>query len=212
MKPEHVRLFDDWAEGYDRSIQAEGGFPFSGYEEVLHRLVILADAKPGHHILDLGVGTGNLAKRFVDLGCEVSGIDASARMLALAREKVPGLHLAEADIAGPWPTEFADRFDRIVSAYTFHHFDLQANVDLLRRLLERHLSPAGVLVVGDICFSTAQSLAEARTLAGDRWDDSEHYWVASEAIAATEMVGLSVRYSQVSDCAAVFVFDPGARP
>jgi putative AdoMet-dependent methyltransferase len=212
MNPEQVRLFDEWAEGYDRSIQAEGGFPFSGYEAVLDRVVVLADPKAGHHILDLGVGTGNLAKRFVDLGCEVSGVDVSARMLALAREKVPGLQVAESDIAGVWPAGFADRFDRIVSSYTFHHFDLQSKVTLLRRLVERHLSPGGVIVVGDVCFSTVQSLAEARILAGDRWDDSEHYWVVSETVAASEMAGLSVRHSPVSDCAAVFVFGPGARP
>jgi putative AdoMet-dependent methyltransferase len=212
MKPEQVRVFDEWAKDYDRSVQADDGFPFSGYEEVLDRVVLLAEAKSGHRVLDLGIGTGNLAKRFVDLGCRVSGIDGSPRMLALAREKVPSVHVAEADIAGPWPAEFGDRFDRIVSGYTFHHFGLPEKVVLLQRLVERHLSPRGVVVVGDVCFSTAQSLAEARALAGERWDDSEYYWVVPEAVAASEMAGLSVRHSAVSRCAAVFVFGPGERP
>lgn len=211
MKPEQVRVFDEWAKDYDRSVRDDDGFPFSGYEEVLDRVVTLAQAKADHRVLDLGIGTGNLAKRFVDLGCRVSGIDGSARMLALARDKIPGVHVAEADMAGPWPAEFGGRFDRIVSAYTFHHFDLPAKVVLLQRLLDEHLSPDGIIVVGDVCFPTAQSLAEARALAGERWDDSEFYWVVPEAVAVSKMAGLSVRHSPVSYCAAVFVFGPGAR-
>jgi hypothetical protein len=133
-------------------------------------------------------------------------------MLALARKKLPGVPVAEADTAGPWPADFDDRFGRIVSTYTFHHYDLQAKVALLQRLVERHLYPGELIVVGDVCFSTAQPLSESRVLAGERWDDSEDYWVVPETFAASEMAGLSVRHSPVSDCAAVFVFGSGARP
>jgi putative AdoMet-dependent methyltransferase len=212
MEPDRVRLFNEWAGGYDRSVQAGQDFPFTGYDALLDGVVFLADARAGHQILDLGIGTGNLAKRFVDLGCRVSGIDFSSKMLALAREKVPEVRLAEADISGPWPAEFAGRYDRIVSAYAFHHFDLQQKVALLQRLGESHLTPGGLVVVGDICFPTEESLVEARARAGDRWDDSESYWVATEAIAASERVGLSVRHCQVSGCAAAFVFGSGGKP
>ena len=212
MKPDQVRGFDEWAKDYDRSVQCDQEFPFSGYDGVLDRVVRLAGARSDHHILDLGIGTGNLAKRFVDIGCRVSGIDFSSSMLALARRKVPGVQLAEADITGPWPAAFAGRFDRIVSAYVFHHLALHEKVAFLQRLVDTHLSPGGLIVVGDVCFSTEQSLAEARALAGERWDDSEHYWVVPETNVACEMVGLSVHHSPVSPCAAVLVFRPGNRP
>jgi len=206
--PDQVQAFDNWADNYDRTVQAQSGFPFAGYEEVLDRVTALTNAQAGHHVLDLGIGTGNLAKRFVDIGCRVSGIDGSPRMLELVREKLPGVRVAEADLAGPWPAEFGGRFDRIVSTYALHHCDLQRKIALLQQLVEKHLSPGGLIVVGDICFPTAQSLNDARTLAGDQWDDSEFYWTVPETIAACEIAGHSVRCVPVSNCAAVFVFGP----
>jgi len=88
-RQDSVHLFDDWAQHYDRSIQADGGFPFDGYEQVLDEVVRTACAQPGMTVLDLGIGTGNLAARFVRLGCDVWGIDFSAEMLAKALEKLP---------------------------------------------------------------------------------------------------------------------------
>ncbi len=209
MKYEQARPFDEWADSYDRSVQDEHAFPFTGYSAVLNRVVDLAAAAAGLHVLDLGIGTGNLARRFVDLGCDVSGIDFSPKMLALAQAKLPGVHLAEADMAGAWPAGLRDHFDRIVSAYTFHHLDLPEKTALVRRLIERHLSPGGFVVVGDICFATDESLAAARISAGGLWDDSEYYWVVPRTIEACEAVGLSALYSPVSDCGGVFVFRRG---
>jgi hypothetical protein len=82
-------------------------------------------------------------------------------------------------------------------------------VAILQRLVERRISPCGLIVVGDICFSSELTLAEARASAGERWDDSEYYWVVPETIAACEIVGLSVQPNPVSDCASVLVFGPG---
>jgi putative AdoMet-dependent methyltransferase len=72
------QLFDGWAERYDRSVQSATGL-FEGYERVLDQVVWAAGACSGMRVLDLGVGTGNLARRFVALGCEVWGIAASRR-------------------------------------------------------------------------------------------------------------------------------------
>jgi hypothetical protein len=79
-------------------------------------------------------------------------------------------------------------------------------VAILQRLAEGRLSPGGFIVVGDVCFSSEMALDEARARAGDRWDDSEYYWVVPETIAACERAGLSVHHRRVSDCSAVLVF------
>ena len=209
-RSEEARLFDEWAGRYDETVRSGHGFPFAGYDAVLDRVAAAAEAECCHRVLDLGIGTGNLAKRFADCGCDVWGIDISNEMLAIAKAKLPKAHLAHGDIAAGWPGGFPERFDRMVSAYVFHHFDLVAKVALLSRLLRNHCSPHGRVVIGDISFPTASALLEARLEWGHLMDPSEHYWVADEAIEACEQAGLRVEYEQVSAFAGVFVLEDGA--
>nr|NJM04528.1 hypothetical protein [Desulfobacula sp.] len=64
---ERVELFDGWAKKYDAAVSpAQIRFPFEGYEEVLDEAVLLSQAVPGMQVLDLGIGTGNLAARFLN--------------------------------------------------------------------------------------------------------------------------------------------------
>src|SRR5690242_11177967 len=51
-------------------------------------LALLAP-QPGERILDLGCGTGHLTAQIAAAGAEVEGIDASAGMIARARELYP---------------------------------------------------------------------------------------------------------------------------
>jgi cyclopropane fatty-acyl-phospholipid synthase-like methyltransferase len=197
--------FDDWAETYDQSI-ASDHFPFEGYARVLEIVVTLADAQPGLSVLDLGTGTGNLAARFAALGCKLWCTDFSAAMLEKARAKLPAAHLVRHDLRADWPTALDRRFDRIVSAYVFHHFELDEKVRLVKTLLDGNLLPGGRLVIADIAFPDPAALQAVRLAAGAEWED-EFYWVASEALPALEQVGLRPAYRQVSSCAGVFIFE-----
>jgi cyclopropane fatty-acyl-phospholipid synthase-like methyltransferase len=200
-----IQLFDNWAESYDRAVESAGGV-FKGYEEVLALIVHSAAARPGMRVLDLGIGTGNLAQRFVILGCEVWGTDFSPAMLAKARLKLPQVKLVQMDLLQTnWPGELDEqRFDCIVSAYVFHHFGLGIKVRLLERLAEQYLTHRGRIVIGDIAFPSVQALQ----LAGaDHWDEDEHYWAADETRAACQDAGLAVTYTQVSSCGGVFVIE-----
>ena len=103
-KTERERLFDDWAKHYDSAVgSAASGFPFDGYEQVLDAAVESADAGPDLRVLDLGIGTGNLAARFVRQGCDVWGLDFSAEMLARVRAKWPQVHLIQASLQASLP-------------------------------------------------------------------------------------------------------------
>ena len=167
-----------------------------------------ASAQCGMEVLDLGVGTGNLAARFTALGCGIWGIDFSAEMLAKAIEKLPQAVLVQADLLSDWPTEPDHRFDRIVAAYVLHEFDLSTKVKLLQRLTERHLAVKGHIVVGDIAFPTSGARDLARRKCADLWDEEEYYWAADEATDTCESAGLQVRYKQISSCGGVFVIEP----
>ncbi len=196
-------LFDAWAARYDACVRNDAGL-HRGYEDVLEQVVRATGAGAAMRVLDLGIGTGNLAQRFLALGCEVWGTDFSPAMLARARAKVPQARLISMDLlAEQWPEELAgERFDRIVSSYVFHEFDVATKVRLMARLARDHLAPGGRIVIGDVAFPTRQALEEA---GANHWDEDEHYWEADEAIAGCKAAGLAATYTQVSPCAGVFV-------
>jgi putative AdoMet-dependent methyltransferase len=204
-KTERERLFDDWAKHYDSAVgSAASGFPFDGYEQVLDAAVESADARPGLRVLDLGIGTGNLAARFIRLGCDVWGLDFSAQMLALARAKWPQVHCVQASLLGEWPKELPHAFNRIVSAYVLHEFDLATKVHILQRAALQALAPEGWIVVADIAFPTTDARAVASRRWADTWDPDEHYWAADEAVTACAQAGLEATYRRVSSCGGVF--------
>ena len=88
--------FDLWADGYDRSVglsDEENAYPFAGYRAVLNGIFQTVMQKPNAAVLDLGFGTGTLTAKLYENGCEVYGQDFSARMIELARAKMPDAHL-----------------------------------------------------------------------------------------------------------------------
>ncbi|MFH1501879.1 MAG: class I SAM-dependent methyltransferase [Candidatus Eisenbacteria bacterium] len=215
---ERVELFDKWAETYDASVRDCDGFPFEGYEDVLDEVVRLSDVSADMTVLDLGIGTGGLARRFIERRCTVWGLDFSVKMLARVHARFPQIELIKADLLGDWPIDHDQRFDRIASGYVLHEFDLTSKVRLVERLVKRHLSSGGLMVVGDISFATAGARDEAqrkwqgtwdeakREWQGSLWDEDEHYWAADEASDALSEAGLLVVcYHQVSFCGGVYV-------
>ena len=51
----------------------------------------------GGRLLELGCGTGNATRPFVECGFDVVGLDSSAEMLAVARAKLPKVTFVQAD-------------------------------------------------------------------------------------------------------------------
>ena len=199
------QLFDNWAKNYDSDVMSDKDkFPFIGYERVLERVVSLAEVKPNMRILDLGIGTGNLAARFINKGCDVWGLDFSAEMLTLTQAKLPQVNLVQANLLGDWTKELQPPFDRVVSAYVFHEFDLGSKIKLLQQILSHCLSTSGFILVADIAFPDVN----IRTAASQhwQWEEDEYYWAADEANTACSQAGLQVVYEQISSCGGVFTF------
>lgn len=123
-------------------------------------MALLGDVT-GRRVLDLGCGAGQLAHHLADRGAaEVTGVDVSERMLALARTRwahprVTYLRGAIEDAAFP-----AARFDLVVSALALHYVEDYAG--LVRRIAG-WLAPGGVLV-----YSAEHPIYTAR-LPGDGW-------------------------------------------
>ena len=88
-------------------------FVFQYGESVLE----LLDVKPGERILDLGCGTGHLTHEIQNNGAEVTGIDASAEMIAKAKQSYPGVTFMVANAAN---FHFDEPFDAVFSNAVLH--------------------------------------------------------------------------------------------
>ena len=200
-----IELFDKWAKNYDDVVLSTDGYPFDGYEQVLDRIVEIAKPDKKMKVLDLGTGTGNLAKRFMEHKATVWGLDYSNKMLTEAKKKYPLIKIMEADILGDWIEKVGERFDCIVSAYVFHEFDMDSKIGLLQRLAENLLKEKGYFIIGDISFPTQNSLEQTKQLVATKWDEDEYYWVADKTLRYCARIGLQAKYEQISSCGGVFV-------
>ncbi|MCD4748889.1 MAG: class I SAM-dependent methyltransferase, partial [Thermoanaerobaculales bacterium] len=94
-------------------------------------------------ILDVGTGTGTLARAFVERGHRVTGVDFAARLLRKARHRAPTAEFLTMDLVDLDAFE-SGSFDVVTLAYVLHGFDPQ-----LRSLTLSHaarLARFGVLI------------------------------------------------------------------
>jgi tRNA (cmo5U34)-methyltransferase len=118
------------------------------YEELQEETARATADVEAQTILELGVGTGETARRVLALhpDARLVGIDASAEMLAYARERLPDAELRLARLEDPLP---AGPFDLVVSALAVHHLDGPGKAALFRRVAAA-LAPGGRFVLGDL--------------------------------------------------------------
>lgn len=119
--------------------------PFGGERRFRQAVVDALEIAPGHHILELGVGTGAMTRRMVDAGARVTGLDLAVPMLARARKRAPEADLREADIL-TFRSETA--YDGVLLAFVLHEMDARTRAGALATA-HRCLRPEGRLVVLD---------------------------------------------------------------
>lgn len=153
--------YDQIAERYLEWAQADA----SGLREKYVSL-LLEELPPGVPVLELGCGAGvpgtqRLARRF-----HVTGVDLSARQIALARQNVPQAHFLQADMSAlDLPPE---SYHAVIALYSLFHVPRDEQPRLLRKIAA-WLRPGGLLVA---TMSTGAS-------AGDVDDDflgAPMYW------------------------------------
>ncbi len=133
-------------------------------------LIDWLEPRSGESILDLGCGTGELAMAIATSGARVVGLDASAEMIAAARERAPALEWIVGDGEA---LAFDDAFDAVFSNAALHWM---TRAEAAARGIARALKPGGRLVaelggagcVATVCAAVAGEL-EARGEDPARW-------------------------------------------
>jgi ubiquinone/menaquinone biosynthesis C-methylase UbiE len=129
--------FDRAAGFYDHT----RGFPPGVGEQVAALALELIGS--GARSLEVGIGTGRVAKPMLVMGAAVTGIDLSRGMMGRLRDVFPEAPLANADMA---QLPFGDAsFDAVLAVHVLHLVgDWRATVAEARRVLR----PGGALLLG----------------------------------------------------------------
>ena len=151
----------DWLDSYDQRMRSVERLH---YDETLSEIVQKSMPRVADLVLDIGTGTGNLAVKFLEKGCQVIGLDPSAKMLRMAEKKAKkwGDQFDIRVCENPFlETPFFDNtFDVVASTYSIHHI-----TDDAKRLaiveMKRVMKPDGRIVIGDVMFEDSADKARA---------------------------------------------------
>jgi len=137
----------DWGRTSADYARFRPGYPTSLFE----RLRALGVGLPGHRVLDLGTGTGNVARALARAGCDVVGVDVAAEQIETARALAADEGLGNARFAVA-PAEDTGQpnaaFDVVTAAQCWLYFDRDRAVCEVQRVLD----DGGVLVTCHLCW------------------------------------------------------------
>ncbi|MCA9856811.1 MAG: class I SAM-dependent methyltransferase [Dehalococcoidia bacterium] len=101
----------------------------------------------GQRVLELGIGTGRIATPLAEAGAKVTGVDVSAGMLEVARERAGGLPITfvEGDIRA---VKLRGRFDIVIAPLgTLQHMETPSDFVAALETMARHLAEGGIAVI-----------------------------------------------------------------
>lgn len=125
------------------------------------RLDLAGKPAPAARLLDVGCGTGALLALAAEAGWTVTGIEMSPPLAALAREKLPGAQIYQADLLSPHLSDFLS-FEAVMALDVLEHV-LNPRAALAR--LFDWTAPGGRLIL-----HTPNAASLRSRLHGGRWN------------------------------------------
>lgn len=152
-------LFDPVAAHYDSWYDTELG---SVSDQVERRLAQSMFKAPGPQVLEIGCGTGQYTSWLLQEGYEVTAVDISGKMMALAQKKIAALqettpqakpvHWWHGDI-----TEILDQLETYDGIFSMTAFEFVPEPETVLPKLFSRLNPGGCLLIGLIAGESAWS-------------------------------------------------------
>lgn len=164
-EPRFNERFDAWADDYEKAVAGrdpEYREVFAGYEDILDAVCEALELEPGSAVLEIGTGTGNLARRLAERGFAVTAVEPSTGMRRVAHRRlsadvangrivlVDGHFLALPATRTPGPAPAV--WDGIATSFAFHHLTPEEKPEALR-LMKARLRPGGRIVIADTVFA-----------------------------------------------------------
>jgi SAM-dependent methyltransferase len=168
-KPLGRRNYEQFAERYAECTRTK---PHNAYYERPSTLSLLPDVD-GHHVLDAGCGPGHYALELLDRGAEVTAVDVTPEMVALARAELgERARVLEANLAAP--LDFADdaAFDGVLCPLVLDYLEDWGPVF---REFARVLRPGGWFVYSHGHPMNDYLLCRDRALPDSRYFDVERF-------------------------------------
>lgn len=204
MGREFLKVFSEWAEDYDTFVEGNDiqyRAVFENYEHILNEIV----ARSGGHVLEFGIGTGNLTQKLIDHDKQVFAVEPSAQMREQAKEKLPESFIVYDGDMQRYPTPVGV-IDTVVSSYVFHHLTDNEKGDVLKQYIQL-LPKGGKVVFADTLFISEEAyqlkIEEASNLGyAELVDDlkREYYPLLQQVQTAFEEGGfVEVSFQQMNE-------------
>lgn len=152
MGREFIELFNEWAGSYDDTVSGhdpEYKDVFANYDHILE---VVANKASGH-VVEFGIGTGNLSRLLLQKAEKVYGIEPSAEMRKIASEKISELIVLDGDFLN-FP-KFEEDIHTIVSTYAFHHLTNEEKAEAIQKYAQL-LPVGGKVVLADTIFESEE--------------------------------------------------------
>ncbi len=165
--------YDEWYESLGRF----DGLERAHWDDELRELERVLAELPPKRTLDVACGTGFLTRH---LRGEITGLDQSSEMLALAAERRPDAAFVRADaLPLPFPDE---AFERIVTAHFYGHLRPEERARFLADA--RRVAPELVVVDSAVRPDREREGWQERILNdGTRWEVYKRYFAPEELVA-----------------------------
>lgn len=159
-KEETKKRFDADAKAYDERIIKH----VNGYLD-MHKAIlsfIPFDPKDSFKVLDLGIGSGRLAKDILEKfpKANVIGVDFSSQMLEMSKARLSNyknrVKLLSSDFVKKMP---AGKFDVVVMVLALHHLEDKEKEILINKLYSK-INRFGALLIGDLTKSRFKRITD----------------------------------------------------
>lgn len=129
-------------------------------------------------VLEIGVGTGRVAKHLLDLGFDVTGLDIHPGMLNIARKKLGAqASLVQGDMRS---LDLDEKYDTVIIPYnTFQTLTTREEQEACLAGIKRHLVPTGVFALEVTPFMLRDNESDWSHRATDRLSEDSDIVVAA---------------------------------